>query len=172
MLIAMTPLLTIGTLSIITRTDIELGDPFATWVINGASMVVADAAEHEDWLDEIDGAPIVPAPARAILIAENLAKRTYLNPNSVIAEGSIGPIGGDRYVEDFARAFELTAYEREVLGALAGGSSSSVGGLWTQATENRPGLDVDPTIYLPDLDERAGSWPVGTDGVDNYAYEA
>lgn len=169
MLTTMTPLLTIATLAIITRSDIEPDDDFATWVINGASLVVASAADHDDWVND-PGTGLIPAPARAVLIAENLAKRTYLNPDSIIAEGSIGPIGGDRYVEDFARAFELTAYEREILGGLAGGTSNSVGGLWTQATENRPGYGLDTTIYLPDLDERAGSWPVGTEGVDDFAY--
>lgn len=169
----MTPLLTAATLALIARED-PLQDPnYATYCIESASWLVADETGHNDWLGLAgDGTsiPVVAAPRRAVMIAEQLAKRAYLNPDAIVQEGGVGPIGGDRTVEEFARTFEFTDAELEYLQSVALGKTKG-GGLWTQPTENLPvGTPADSTIYLPDLDPRAQWWPVGTEGVDDYAY--
>lgn len=168
MLCPMTPMLTIATLAVITREEIAADDLFALWVIESASLTVADEAKHLDWIAADDP---VAAPARATLIAQGLAKRTYLNPDAIVGEGGVGPIGGDRYVEDYARTLELTQVERDILADMAGdGAAGGQSGLWTQSTENIPQPRGDQTIYAPDVDSRANSWPIGQTGVDDYAY--
>ena len=157
----------------------ELSNPeYGDYCIQAASVIVADAAARPDWLGVApDGTDIgvVPAPRRAVMIAEQLAKRSYLNPNAVVAEGSVGPIGGDRTIEDFARTFELTEIEAEYLAEVKRttgivDAGSGTGGLWVLQIENRPyGADW-ATIYLPDVDPRALPWPVGTEGQDYNAY--
>lgn len=171
----MTPLLSPVTLALIAREE-PLADPeYATYCIESASWLVADETGHFDWLGvAADGSsiPVVAAPRRAVMIAEQLAKRAYLNPDAIVQAGSVGPIGGDRTVEDFARTFEFTAVELEYLDSVSIGTARAGGGLWTMATENRPVSTALPsaTIYLPDVDPRADLWPVGTEGVDDYAY--
>jgi hypothetical protein len=169
MLWPMTPMLTLATLVILAREPIEEAEDvaFATWVIESASLTVADEAGHLDWIDSV--APVAANP-RAILIAQGLAKRTYRNHEAIVAEGGVGPIGGDRFVEDYARTLELTEVEREVLQAMRPDGGSNGNSLFVQTTENIPNPISNATIYLPDLDPRAQAWPVGTEGVDDWAY--
>lgn len=170
----------------------EPADPErADYFIQAASIVVADLAGHPDWLGlnadggevetnqiteagvvmTVDG--VVPAPRRAVMIAEQLAKRAYENPNAVVAEGSLGPIGGDRIIEEYARTLEPTpaelAYLEEIRATTgivppvgAGG-----GGLWVQPIEVRPRQSAGQTVWYNDLDPRAKPWPVNIVG-QNY----
>jgi hypothetical protein len=180
MLCSMTPLLTADTLALLAD-EVESGlenPAYGDYCIQSASVLVADAAGRPDWLGiAADGAEMTPnlAPRRAVMIAEQLAKRSYLNPNAVVQEGSIGPIGGDRTIEDFARTFEFTEVEAAYLaevkrttGIVDTGSAGT--GLWTLEMEVRPyGADW-ATIFLPDLDPRAAPWPVGVEGNSYGAY--
>ena len=169
----MTPLLTVAQLAVWAQRDIDDDDEFAIVVINAASLVVAEKAWHTDWLEIIAPALArVPAPARAVLIAIQLAKRTFMNPHAIVGEGAIGPIGGDRIVEDFARTLELTLVEITELEDLRPGASqfSSGNGLWTQPISTaRPGITY-ATIYIPDGSDPLFPFPMGTVGVDDWAY--
>lgn len=169
MLAPMRTLLALDDLRGWTQETIADDDVLAANVILGASYKVADAASHLDWLDDAYAGEV---PYRATLIANLLAKRSYQNPNSIIAEGGVGPIGGDRYVEEFAKFLTLTATEIAELEDLATPAAGAVGGLSVITMENRPGPALDPTYYAPDLDPRADVWPVGTigSGVDDYAF--
>lgn len=173
---AMTPLLTPTTLALIAQEDV-LSDPdYATYCIEAASYLVVDETGYSEWIGlNPDGTEtaVVPAPRRAAMVAEQLAKRAYLNPNAVVAEGGVGPIGGDRTVEDFARTFEFTEAELEYLGKIAKDTGNAAGGgLWTMEIENLGvGTTELPsgTIFLPDLDPRADWWPLGSES-DEWAY--
>jgi len=168
MLCHMTPLLTAATLAMLadegdTPENLAYGD----YCIQAASILVAEAAGHPDWLGvAADGTVMDPvaAPRRAVMIAEQLAKRSYLNPNAVVQEGSIGPIGGDRTIEEFARTFEFTEFEAAYLAELKAESGLVGGtgtGLWTLEMEVRPYGVNWADVFLPDLDPRAAPWPVG-----------
>lgn len=124
-------LLTVPELAVWARQEIAVDDPFALAVIAAASLKTRQVAGFPDWT-----AADVPPVAK--MICTQLAKRTYLNPDSVIAEGGLGPIGGDRYVEDFARALEFTQAETDALLDLVGGEPSGDGRLWVQPTTRGP----------------------------------
>jgi hypothetical protein len=132
--------------------------PFAGAVLQAASVKVAEAAKHIEWLDDAYAEPL---PAKAKLICTLLAKRSFLNPDSVISEGGIGPIGGDRYVEDMARFLELTEQELVDLASLSPDGEAGGGGLWSQEIDTgRRVATFDDTIYLPDNDPRADYHPL------------
>lgn len=172
---AMTPMLSPATLALIAREE-PLSDPdYADYCIESASYLVADEGNHPEWIGlDATGAtvPVVPARRRVVMIAEQLAKRAYLNPDAIVAEGNIGPIGGDRTVEDFARTFEFTPAEQEYLQTMALGTTGGGSALWTLTIESGTGVIPrlpDGTINLPDLDPRADPWPLGSPD-DAYAY--
>lgn len=143
----------------------------ATYFINAASILVADFAGHPDWIGldllGVEVGTVVAAPRRAVMIAEQLAKRAYENPNAIVAEGGIGPIGGDRMVEEYARTLEPTEAEMLWL-AEAKRTTGIVGaigaGLWTLQIEVRPSVAVGDTIWYNDLDPRAAPWPINVVG--------
>jgi hypothetical protein len=172
----MTPLLNSDTLELLAEESPLERPEYGDYCIQAASVIVADAAGRPDWLGVApDGSdmPVVAAPRRAVMIAEQLAKRSYINPNAVVAEGSVGPIGGDRTIEDFARTFELTEIESEYLAEVRRttgivDSGSGTGGLWVLQIENRPYGEDWAAIYLPDLDPRAAPWPVGINEYNAY----
>lgn len=177
---AMTPLILDSTLALLVDEPTGLENPeYGAYCINAASILAAEAAGRPDWLGlgplGEDIAP-VPAPRLAVMYAEQLAKRAYLNPNAIVSEGGIGPLGGDRTVEDFARTFEWTpseaAYFEEVkrlTGIVDGGAGATA--LWTLEIENRPYPAAWATIYLNGVDPREQPWPVGTEGAwDAFMY--
>jgi len=173
---AMTPLLIASTLELLADEQPLDNPAYGDYCIQAASVLVAEAAGRPDWIGvAADGTEMVPvaAPRRAVMIAEQLAKRSYLNPEAIVAEGSIGPIGGDRTIEDFARTFEFTPVEQAYLDnikATTGIVDTPSTGLWVLTIENRPYDANWATIFLPDLDPRAAPWPVGTEALDGYAY--
>lgn len=173
----MTPLLTPETLGLLVdEVDALANAAYGDYCIQAASVLVADAAGHPDWIGVAsDGTSMTPvvAPRRAVMIAEQLAKRAYKNPDAIVSEGSVGPIGGDRTVEDFARTFEFTPTEAAYLEQVkldTGLVGTTRPALWTLEIEVRPYSPRWATIWLPDLDPMAKSWPVGTEGVDSWAY--
>lgn len=144
------PLLTMAELRTWTRREIADDDAFALAVIDAASLKVRQAASQPDWTIDT----VVPA---ARLIAIQLAKRTYLNPDAVIAEGGIGPIGGDRYIEDFARTLELTDLEREDLEGMSPAAATAGNGLWVQPM-TRGDLESTETVYY--FDDSGSDWAI------------
>jgi hypothetical protein len=173
---AMTPLFPLSTLELLADEQPLLRLAYGEYCRESASVIVADRVGAYAWLGVNDAGvaiPVVAAPRRAVMIAEQLAKRAYLNPDAIVAEGSIGPIGGDRTVEDFARTFELTEAEDAYLEtlAVAAGTSAKANRLGSIGIEvTTPMLVGDTTIWVPDLDPRAEAWPIGTEGVDDWAY--
>ncbi len=138
-------LLTLPELRTWTRRAIPDADPFALAVISAASLKVLDECNNpEDWTS----LNLVPAMVR--MIAVQLAKRTYKNPDAIIAEGGIGPLGGDRFIEDFARTLELTAAELDTLAKVTGVDAKSEGGLWVQPLMSDQ--STDSILYLRDTD--------------------
>lgn len=134
------PLLSLAELGIIARQEIAPDDGFAGFIIAAASEAVRAAAQQPTWTAET-------APLRARQICGHLAARSYLNPDSVQYQGAIGPIGGDRIVEDLARALHLTDVERAELAAMSP-SAGQGGGLWIQPVGSTAQQRGD--IYLPD----------------------
>lgn len=139
-------LLTLDELRTWTRRTIADADPFATAVISAASLKVLNECNNPvEWVD------VSTTPAMARMIAVQLAKRTYLNPDAIVAPGGVGPIGGDRYVEDFARTLELTESELETLAKLEGVTTQGEqSGFWVLQVGEPEG--VDPILYLRDSD--------------------
>jgi len=108
-------LVTIPALSIWVQQEIAEDDPFAIAIINAASLVVSQTARrYPEWLE-----PDAVVPDRAKLIAVLLAKRTYQYPDPITNTAPIGPIGGERLIEDFVRTMHLTDEERAELEAMA-----------------------------------------------------
>lgn len=138
-------LLTIGELEVLVREPVDPADAFALWNIDAASLIVSDTAGHPEWTIAGETA----APARARVIAQQLAKRAYLNPE---AERSFntGPIGAVT-VEDYARTLELTPAELEYLLAIKAESviDTSDGLIFVLSTHNRP-VGVQRAVVLND----------------------
>jgi hypothetical protein len=145
------PFLTVAELATWTRQEIVADDPFALVVIDAASLRVREAASQPTWT-------LADIPKSARLIAIQLAKRTYLNPDAIVAEGGLGPIGGDRFIEDFARTLELTEYERATLEGLAPAGAIGKGSrLWVQET-TRGDLETAVDVYY--FDNSGSDWAI------------
>lgn len=142
-------LVSVGELRVWARDpDIAEDDAFANEILYAASEAVRAAARQPTW-------DINSAPPRARQICAHLAARSYLNPDSVNREGSLGPIGGDSRVEEMAIALHLT--EREMLeleGMRPTGSSGK--GLWVQPI-SMPGSEL-RDVYL--RDDSGSDWAI------------
>jgi hypothetical protein len=145
----MAALLTISELAVWAQETIEPDDEWAAAVLEAASDVVRDAANQPTWLR-------TTAPPRARQIASHLAARSYKNPDSIVGEGNLGPVGGDRFVEELAKALHLTAAEREELGRLGPAGATAGKGLWVQPFNATPYTAGD--IYLPD--DSGSDWQI------------
>lgn len=146
----MAGLLTVAELAVWCRQPVEQMDaPFASLVIEGISLMVRDAASHPEW-------EAGNVPPKAKLIASVATMRNYLNPDAVVGEGNVGPIGGNRYVEEYARSFQLTEAEIADLEAMAGDDDpNNSSDLWILPT-TRGDKPVSP-VYLND---QYGEWPI------------
>lgn len=139
----MDPLFTAAELDVWVRGEVVVDtDPFAQAIIGAASLKLREECAHWDWT-----AATVPATPK--LIALQLAKRAFENDRGIIAEGNTGPIGGDRFLEDYARTLQFLPEEREQLQAYGGpgATADGTGGgqLWVQPTWG--GTAGDRTIY-------------------------
>lgn len=114
-----------------------------TMVIEHAQNLVADEAGHPEWI----AGDLGTVPYRARIIALNLARRTIVNPDQIVQEGGIGPIGGDRVRDAAALAMELSQAEKDELHLLRG-DGTSVAGLWIQPLTS--GTPLDTTAFVPD----------------------
>lgn len=146
-----TPLLAVSELAVWARQEIADDDAFALAVIDAASLKTRTAAKQPTW-------DVATIPAEARLVCIQLAKRTFLNPDAVVSEGGIGPIGGDRYVEDFARTLEFTDAELATLADASGSAAAAGNGLWVQPTSNGEMLSLDRDVYL--FDDSGSDWGI------------
>ena len=146
------PLITVAELALWARETIDPADPYANLVVNAASLVVRDTAEHPEWT----AAGETAAPDRAKLITAIIAKRAWINSEGIVAEGGMGPLGGDRYIEEVARGmlFEMTEAERETLEGFITVAAGSTG-LWTMTISNGP-LEMQGPTYA--FDSSGSDW--------------
>lgn len=110
----MADLLTTATLARWTQNDqAEVdADPFAADLITKVSALVCFLGGHPNWT--LDAGPD-QAPIDVQMVALQVIKRSYENPEQIIQEGNIGPIGGDRYADQHALFAEFTDAERATL---------------------------------------------------------
>jgi hypothetical protein len=126
----MAALLTPQTLAKWTQSDEAevLADPFAADLIEKLSALVCFIGGHDGTkLDEL-GAVIpewslvadtpvgsVVAPIDVQMVMLQVAKRSYQNPDEVLQEGSVGPLGGERYADVHALFMDFTDSERATI---------------------------------------------------------
>lgn len=140
----MPTIVTLAELAVFTRSDEEdvLDDPYAAMVLELASGLVCDAAQHPEW--ETAGGT-VPRAARRVCL--QVAGRTYTNPD-LETSSNTGPIGS-RVIDWAAYGLTLTEAEEADLTELIGSADAPRTGFWTLrlfASEDRA---VD-TVYLQD----------------------
>ena len=161
-------LLTLRELEVWSRTEIttENGE-FANMVLEAVSQrVLYECGSPPGW-NELTTPPVV----RSVVVA--VASRTFRNPDSIVSEGSIGPIGGDRYAETLARALYFTQSELDILHNAPGAQpiEKACGRLWVLGWETEP--EPSPIIYLWDTpgpymapDNAGANWGVPMIDVD------
>lgn len=149
----MADLLLSGTLATWTQNDpVEVAeDPFATSLITTISELFCFLGGHPDWTLE-PGEDQAPFDVR--MLALMVAKRSYENPTRIIAEGSIGPIGGDRFADAQALFTDLSETERATITAYnPDGDPNPTGGvLFTISTtwEDASILQQTSPLYMAD----------------------
>lgn len=166
----MTTIISISDLEVITRTGTGslAADTFASRIVVEASGLVCDTAGHPEWETTT---PLVDVPRTAKRICLALAKRSFQNPERVVQEGSIGPLGGDRVDATQALFLELTDGEIDALEALQGdGTGGGGNGLWLQPIT---GSDVyDRVAFVHDDSGSDWAIPMGDfDSTDAFVEE-
>lgn len=126
-------------LAIAARRPIADDDAFATYILEAASGLVCDTAEHPEWEEDVANAP---RPAKRICL--EVARRSYTNPDFEIAYG-LGPLSG-RSLDIAALGLNLSEAEEAVLVNLQGGPEASGGGLWVQPLGG--GLEQIDTVFV------------------------
>lgn len=126
----MAALLTPQTLAKWTQSDEAevVDDPFAADLIDKLSALVCFIGGHDGTkLDEagdvipewslVAGTPTdaVVAPIDVQMVMLQVAKRSYQNPDEVLQEGGVGPLGGERYADVHALFMDFTDSERATL---------------------------------------------------------
>lgn len=136
-------------------------DPFAVDVIAQVSAYLCFLGGHDGTkLDDLG--VVIPewtyepgedqAPIDVRMLALKVIRRTYTNVDQVVQEGGIGPIGGDRVVEDAAKMFDLTEAERRVITKYNDDGDPEEGGqLWIQPIGGDDSATLlDATLYVGD----------------------
>lgn len=99
-------------------------DPFAIDVINKVSQLVCFIGGHDGTKVDAAGDPIpewdlalgpTQAPIDVQMVALKVIKRSYQNPEQVLQEGSIGPLGGDRVADAQALFLDFSDEERATI---------------------------------------------------------
>lgn len=110
----MADLLTKRELALWTQRELSVvaADQFATDVISKVSEMAQFLGGHPLWSLE-PGDNLAPFDVRMVVL--QVCKRTYGNPDQVVQEGGIGPIGGDRFLDAAALLTSLTESERATL---------------------------------------------------------
>lgn len=122
----MADLLTTATLAKWTQEDpVEVAaDPFAVDLIDKVSQLICYIGGHDGTKVDALGV-IIPAwtldlgptqaPIDVQMVALKVIKRSYQNPDQVLQEGSIGPLGGDRVTDVQALFMDFTDEERRII---------------------------------------------------------
>jgi hypothetical protein len=63
--------------------------------------------------DTPTGAVVAPIDVQMVML--QVAKRSYENPDEVLQEGSVGPLGGERYADVHALFMDFTESERATI---------------------------------------------------------
>lgn len=131
-----------------TQEQIE-ADAFAMDVIAKVSGYFCFLGGHPEWTYE-PGDEQAPFDVR--MLALKVIRRTYVNPDQVVQEGNVGPLGGDRVADDAALSFELTKTERRVLTKYNDeGDPEEGGALWIQPIgQDEASSLIDATLYVGD----------------------
>jgi len=110
----MADLLTTATLAKWTQNDpVEVAaDVFAVDLISKLSALICFLGGHPDWTLEA-GEDLAPIDVQMVML--QVAKRSYENPDEILQEGSVGPLGGDRYADQHALFMDFTESERKTL---------------------------------------------------------
>lgn len=110
----MAALLTTQTLARWTQNDPDevAADEFAVDLIEKLSALVCFLGGHPEWTLE-PGVDQAPVDVQMVML--QVAKRSYENPDEILQEGSVGPLGGDRYADQHALFMDFTETERAVL---------------------------------------------------------
>lgn len=130
--------------------DEVAADPFAEEVIDKVSGLLRFLGGHDEWALE-EGENQAPYDVR--MVALSVARRCYVNPGQVVAEGSVGPIGGDRVLDIAALLLSLTEAERATVTKYnADGDPDATGnGIYTIALEQGPDTTVHSArLYVGD----------------------
>lgn len=167
----MADLLTKSKLALWTQRDpakVEL-DLFATEVIDVVSKMACWLGGHDG--TKLDSAGVAipewtlpdgdnPAPFDVQMVALQVAKRSYGNPDQVVQEGGVGPIGGDRFIDAAALLLSLTDSERATLTKYnSEGDPDGADDLWVLTIDRSPETSlIAPTLYVSD-DQQVGMTP-------------
>lgn len=122
----MADLLTTQTLAKWTQSDEAevAADPYAVDLITKASALICFIGGHDGTKYDDEGILIPPwslvvgpdqAPIDVQMVALQVIKRSYENPTQVIQEGSVGPLGGERYLDVHALFMDMTEAERKTI---------------------------------------------------------
>jgi hypothetical protein len=110
----MANLLTTQTLARWTQSDEAevAADVFAVDLIEKLSALVCFLGGHPDWT-LASGEDQAPVDVQMVML--QVAKRSYENPQEILQEGSVGPLGGERYADQHALFMDFTDSERATI---------------------------------------------------------
>lgn len=110
----MAALLTTQTLARWTQNDPDevAADEFAVDLIEKLSALVCFLGGHPEWTLE-PGVDQAPVDVQMVML--QVAKRSYQNPDQVLQEGSVGPLGGDRVADIQALFMDFSESERRTI---------------------------------------------------------
>jgi hypothetical protein len=123
----MAALLTTDTLAKWTQEDPAevAADPFAVDLIEKLSQLVCFVGGHDGTKTDPVTLEIIPewtldlgptqAPIDVQMVMLQVAKRSYQNPDQVLQEGSVGPLGGDRVADIQALFMDFSESERRTI---------------------------------------------------------
>lgn len=158
------PLFTVAELDVWVRGEtISEADPFARAIVAAASLKLLEECGQPGWT----ASTIPPLPK---LIALQLAKRSYENDRGVVGEGGIGPIGGDRFLDDYARSLQFLPEELAQLADYGGSGSvgtSDGGTLWVQPTAGGTGPVRDAYRFAQSSNGDVSDWAIPLIGTED-----
>lgn len=147
----MADLLTTDTLARWTQNDPAevAADPFAVDLIDKVSQLVQFIGGHPEW-DLEPGETLAPFDVQMVVL--QVCKRSYENPTRIIQEGSIGPLGGDRFADEQALFMDLTESERATIAKYnpAGDPDGGAAELFTITVSNEMVMPSGPDVYFED----------------------